>query len=76
MRAIEYEARLHIMIKEPKVPGNRVVASAALVIEDAIVRVVLKVAADAFRGRVGEDLTLMARIAFKIIVLTQKRKTH
>jgi len=41
MRAIEYEARLHIMIKEPKVPGNRVVASAALVIEDAIVRVVL-----------------------------------
>lgn len=76
MCAIEFKARLHVMVKQPQVPGNRVVAGAALIIEYAVVRVVLKVAANAFRVRVCKYLTFMAGIAFEIVVLTQERKAH
>lgn len=76
MCTIEFKARLHIVVEQPQVPGNRVVAITALVIEYAIVRVVLKVAADAFRARVCKHLAFMAGIAFEIVVLTQERKAH
>ena len=76
MCTIECKARLHIVVEQPQVPGNRVVAITALIIEYAIVRVVLKVAANAFRGRVCKDLTFVAGIAFEIVVLTQEREAH
>lgn len=74
--ALEHEARLDVVIKEPEIPGDRVMARVTVVGENAIVVVVLNVAADTRLIRIDIDLGFMAIDAFNISVLAEQWKAR
>ena len=74
VRTIEHEFGLRVVIKEPEVPRNRVVAGFAIFVEHFAVRVVFDVAIVARGSGLCEDLAFVARVAFEVDVLTEQRE--
>jgi len=70
--SIYLEACLSIVIEQPQVPGNRVVAGLAVVFEHAIVRVIVTMTADAFAGGIRESPCLVAFVTLGIVVRTEQ----
>ena len=71
---IYFKIGLHVVIEQPQVPGDRVVARAAVGVKHAIVGIVFQVTADALGISVGEYLALVTIRAFNIVVLTEQWK--
>ncbi|MCP4945293.1 MAG: hypothetical protein GY924_25375, partial [Planctomycetaceae bacterium] len=65
---------LQIVIESPRVPGNRIVARATLIIEVAAVWVIVLMARDTFRIRVAERLRRVTVFAFILSVNTEQRE--
>lgn len=76
MRAVYRETGLRIVIKQPKVPRDRVVAGLTVVLEPARVRIVIKVAVNALGIRASKYFGLVAGFTLEIVVLAQKRKSR
>ena len=74
--AVYFEAGLYIVIKQPQVPGYRVMAGLTVVLKFASVRIVIKVAADALGASFGKHLGFMAGLALEIAMLSQKRESR
>lgn len=71
---VEEKIRLHIVIKQPQIPRDGIVAGLTIVFERAVVRINIDVTARTNCFRVGVDMGLMARRAFEIRVLPEERK--
>ena len=74
--AIQREIRLCVVIKQPQVPRDRVVAGTTVILECAVVRVVFKMATDALSIGVWEYLAFVAGITLILVVLTQQREAR
>ena len=72
--SIEFEACLSIVIEQPQVPGDRVVAGLTVVFEHAVVRVIVTMTADAIDGGVSESPRLMTFVTLGIVVRTEQWK--
>ena len=75
MRTIERKARLHVMVESPDIPGDRVVAGIAALMEIAVVRVVFTMAGDTVAFFVAECLRRVTVFALILVVQAEKRKT-
>ena len=73
---VYFEAGLYIVIKQPQVPGDRVMAGLTVVRKFASVRIVIKVAADALGASFGKHLGFMAGLALEIAMLSQERESR
>ena len=71
MSAVKFEIGLYVVIENPQVPGDWIVASVALSGEIATVRVVVYVAVGADAVDVFERLGLVAVLAFVLAVYTE-----
>ena len=69
--ALQGEVRLPVMVKLPLQPVDRVVAKGAVLREAILVRVRFAMAFGAVRGRVAEDMRLVARVALLVRVRAQ-----
>ena len=69
---VYFETGLCIVIKQPQVPGDRVMAGLAVVLEFACVRIVPKVAADALGAGFSKYLGFMAGLALEVVMLSQE----
>jgi hypothetical protein len=67
---------LSIVIEQPQVPGDRVVAGLTVVLKFAGVRIVLKVAANALGVGFGKHPGFMAGLALEIAMLSQERESR
>ena len=72
---VQFEARLNIVIEQPQIPGDRVMAGTAVAVEYSVVRIVFAVTADALGIRIGESLRLVTVQALNVVVLTEQRET-
>ena len=59
MGAIQAEARLYVVIEQPQIPRDRVVAGATLIIEAALVSIIFSVTVDAVAVRAHKDRGFM-----------------
>ena len=75
MGTIQIEARLHVVVEQPQIPRDRVVAGATFNIETALVSIIFSVAVDAVAARAGKNRGFMTRIAFEIVMFPQQRKS-
>jgi len=66
VRAVQKEIGLSVVIEQPKIPGDRVVTTTAVLFEIATVRVVFDMAGNAFDVGVGKELTKVAGLTFDI----------
>ena len=71
---MQLETGLNIVIKQPKVPGDRVVTRLTVVFERPFVWVVLAMTVNASAGGVAKCPSFMANDALYVGVLTQQRK--
>jgi len=69
--AIQCEAGLYVVIKQPQVPGDRVVAGIALIVKLAAVGIVFKMAADTLRLGLREHLALVTLGTLGVVVLAE-----
>lgn len=74
--AVYFEIGLCVVVKQPQVPSDRVMAGLAVVRELACVRIVLKVATDALRIGFSKHLGFVARLALEIAMLSQERESR
>lgn len=72
--ALEQEVRLNVVIKEPEIPGDRVMTGVTVVGENPIVVIVLNMAANTRLIRIDIDLGFMAIDTFDISMLAEQRK--
>jgi hypothetical protein len=72
--AFQQEIGLRVVIEQPEIPGNRVVAVPTIVLKIAVVRVVISVAGNALAGSIRKDLCLVAVITLNIPVFTKQRE--
>jgi len=72
MRTVYLEISLYIMIEQPEIPGDRVMAGFAITLKDAIVIVVLEMTVDTGIAGISKALRLVAFVAFDVAVLTQQ----
>jgi len=70
------ETGLGIVIEQPQVPGDRVMAGLTVALKFASVRIVIKVAVDALGAGFGKHLGFMAGLALDIAMLSQERKSR
>ena len=73
--AVNLETGLCIVIEQPQVPGDRVMAGLAIVLEFASVRIVIKVAAGARGIGFSKHLGFMAGLALEIVMLSEERES-
>ena len=71
MRAVQFKISLSVVIKQPQVERNRVMAQLAFTVIDAIVVIVFKMAIDAGAGCVGKLLCGVTIVTFNIVVFSQ-----
>ncbi len=76
MRPVQDKARLQVVVEEPLLPVNRVVACRAVRAESAVVRVVCCMAVHALLRCVAEHMRIMAVAAVNVRVLAQERETR
>lgn len=74
VRAVQFKLSLYVVIKQPQVPGDRVVTRFAVALKDTFVIVVVPVAVDAGTGSVRELLRLVTILTANIRVLAKQRK--
>ena len=72
MGAIQAEARLHVVIEQPQIPCDRVVAGAAFFIKAALVSIILSVTVDAVAVCTGKYRCFMTRIAIEIVMFAEQ----
>ena len=72
--ALQFEIGLHIVIKQPQVPGDRVVTGFAVALKNAIVIVVFQMAVDTGVTGIREELRFMAVLTLNVRVFTEQRK--
>jgi hypothetical protein len=75
MSTVDHEVRLRVVIKQPQVPGDRVMAGLAVVLKLAGMRIVLEMTADALCLGSGKHFGFVAGLAFEIVMLSQKRES-
>ena len=68
MGAMEREVRLQVVIEGPDVPGHRVVARVAAILEIGFMGVVVAVAGNTLDRFVGVSLGRMAAVTFLLFV--------
>jgi len=71
---LQQEVCLDIVVKEPEVPRDRVMAGGAVIGEDAVVIVIFQVAGDTVFLGVNVDLGFVTIFAFHVVVFAQQRK--
>lgn len=69
--AVKHEIALGIVIEQPQVPRDRVMAGLAVIIVTAGMRIVLDMAATACGVCFGKLFALVTGVAFKVRVLTE-----
>ena len=74
--AVYFEIGLFIVIKQPQVPGDRVMAGLAVVLKLARVRIVVQVATDALGIGFSKNSCIVACVALEIVMLPQKRESR
>ena len=74
MCTINQKTCLHVVIERPDIPGDRVVASVAALVEIVVVRVVFTMAGNTVAVFVAECLRRMAVFAFILVVQAEERK--
>ena len=74
MRTVYLKISLYIVIEQPQIPGDRVMAGFAIALKDTVVVVVLQVAVDTGIAGVREALRRMTIGTFNVAVLAQQRK--
>ena len=72
MGAFEFERGLRIVVENPLLPVDRVVAERALLAEAPIMRIVFAMAIDALLGRIAEDMRIVALVALLLRVFSQQ----
>ena len=75
VRAFEFKCGLHVVIKYPLPPFDRVVTEGAAFAEASVMGVVLAMAIDALLRCITEHVRIMAILAFTFRVLAQQRET-
>lgn len=74
--AVERETRLRVVVEQPLLPVDRVMAKEAVLAKPPLVRVVVAVTTDAvFRG-ILEYVRVVTLATFRLCVLAQQRKTR
>ena len=73
--AVQNEISLSSVIKQPQIPGHRVVTTTAVLFEIATVRVVFLMAGDALDVGLGKDLTEVAGLAFDVAMFSEQRES-
>ena len=71
MRAMQFEIRLRIVIKQPQVPSDRVMAHLTVVLENAMMGIVVVMATGTIAASVGELLCGMAVVALDFVMLAK-----
>jgi hypothetical protein len=74
MRTGERKLGLHIVVKQPTIPGDRVVARVTCTRKIAAMRIVISMAAVTRSVSFAECLRFMAFVAFVVGVLAQQRE--
>jgi len=74
MRALQHKIGLPVVIELPLQPVHRVVAQGAVVREAVLVWIAVAVALDTFRGRIAENMGLVAGIALLVGVRAEQRE--
>ena len=74
VRTAQFEFSLNIMVKDPKVPGDRIVASVTAPGEVATMRIVAFVAGSTAIVHDSEHLGLVTILAFLLVVNAEQRK--
>jgi hypothetical protein len=75
VRTVKREARLLVVIEQPLLPFDRVVAKRAIFTEAPLVRVVFPVAADTGIRGITEYVRVVTLATFRLCVPAQQRKT-
>ena len=75
VRTMQWKLRLHVMVKCPELPGDRVMACVAIIFKSTVMTIVLQMAGNAARLDVGKTLAGMAVITLFLLVLTEQWKT-
>ena len=76
VRAVQLKVGLCIVIKQPQVPGNRVVTGFAVALKNAVVIVVFPVAVNTGVAGIREELRFMAVVTLNVRVFTEQRKSR
>ena len=74
MRPVERKIGLHIVIEAPCQPVHGHMAERAVATEARLVNVILEVAIVALLGRIEIRMSLVAIVAFGLVVLAEQRK--
>lgn len=72
--AFQQKIGLRVVIEQPEIPCNRVMAGVAGILEPVVVVIIFEMAGDTVFFGINEDLGFMTAFAFDIVVLTQKRE--
>ena len=75
MGAIQAEACLYVVIEQPQIPRDGVVARATFIIEAALVSIIFCVTVDAVVVRADEYRGFMTCIAFEIVMFAKQRES-
>jgi hypothetical protein len=75
VRAKQWKLRLHVMVKCPELPGDRVMACVAIIFKSTVMAIVLQMAGNAARLDIGKTLADMAVSTLILLVLTEQWKT-
>jgi len=70
------EVATNVVIEQPQVPGDRVVAGFTVVRKPAGVFIVLQVASNALCVGIGKHRGFMAGLALEIVMFTKKRESR
>ena len=76
VRTVEREARLRVVVEQPLLPVDRVMAKEAVLAKPPVVRVVVPVAADAVVRGILEYVRVVTLATFRLCVLAQQRKVR
>jgi len=76
MRTVEREARLRVVVEQPLLPVDRVMAKETVLAKPPVVRVVVPVAADAVVRGILEYVRVVTLATFRLCVLAQQRKVR
>lgn len=74
--AIQEEFRLYVVIEQPQIPGDRVMAGVAIVFEATVVIVVFQMTGNAIFFSVDVNTGLVTVRAFDIAVLAEQRESR
>ena len=74
--ALQQKTRLNAVIKQPEIPGDRVMAGFAGIRKCSVVIIVFKMTADTIVSGIDKDLGIVAILTFDIVVFTEQWKAR